>query len=37
MLPNNDVTADEYWEGSFGVNHCDNIVVFYGKYIAYFE
>lgn len=26
MLPNNDVTADEYWEGSFGVNHSDNQV-----------
>ena len=26
MLPSNDVTADEYWEGSFGVNHSDNQV-----------
>ena len=26
MLPSNDVTADEYWEGSFGVNHRDNQV-----------
>ena len=24
MLPSNDVTAVEYWEGSFGVNHSDN-------------
>lgn len=27
MLPSNDVTADEYWKGSFGVNHSDNQVV----------
>ena len=26
MLPSNDVTADEYWKGSFGVNHSDNQV-----------
>ena len=26
MLPSNDVTADEYWEGSFGVNHSENQV-----------
>ena len=26
ILPSNDVTADEYWEGSFGVNHSDNQV-----------
>ena len=26
MLPSNDVTAVEYWEGSFGVNHSDNQV-----------
>ena len=26
MLPSNDVTAHEYWEGSFGVNHSDNQV-----------
>lgn len=26
MSPSNDVTADEYWEGSFGVNHSDNQV-----------
>ena len=26
MLPSNDVTADEYWEGSFGVNHSDDQV-----------
>lgn len=24
MLPSNDITADEYWEGSFGINHSDN-------------
>lgn len=26
MLPSNDVTADEYWKGNFGVNHSDNQV-----------
>jgi len=26
MLPSNDVTAGEYWEGSFGVNHSDDQV-----------
>lgn len=26
MLPSNDVTADEYWAGSFGVNHSDEQV-----------
>lgn len=26
MLPSNNVTADEYWQGSFGVNHSDNQV-----------
>lgn len=41
MLPNNDVTADEYWEGSFGVNHSDNqvpqriIVKVYGSQANY--
>ena len=41
MLPSNDVTADEYWEGSFGVNHSDNqvpeqiVIKAYGAQAAY--
>ena len=41
MLPSNDVTADEYWEGSFGVNHSDNhvperiIIKVYGSQVDY--
>lgn len=41
MLPSNDVTADEYWEGSFGVNHSDNqvpqriVIKVYGSQVNY--
>lgn len=41
MLPSNDVTADEYWEGSFGVNHTDNqvperiVIKVYGSQVDY--
>lgn len=41
ILPNNDVTADEYWEGSFGVNHSDNqvpqriVIKVYGSQVNY--
>ena len=41
MLPSNDVTADEYWEGSFGVNHSDNqvpewiVIKVYGSQVDY--
>ena len=41
MLPNNDVTADEYWKGSFGVNHSDNqvperiVIKVYGSQVDY--
>ena len=41
MLPSNDVTADEYWEGSFGVNHSDNqvperiVIKVYGTQVNY--
>lgn len=41
MLPSNNVTADEYWNGSFGVNHSDNqkpehiIIKVYGSQAAY--
>jgi len=41
MQPSNDVTADEYWEGSFGVNHSDNqvperiVIKVYGSQVNY--
>lgn len=41
MLPNNDITADDYWEGSFGVNHSDNqipqriVIKAYGSQASY--
>lgn len=41
MLPSNDVTADVYWEGSFGVNHSDNqvperiVIKVYGSQVNY--
>lgn len=41
ILPSNDVTADEYWEGSFGVNHSDNqvpqriVIKVYGSQVNY--
>lgn len=41
MLPSNNVTADEYWEGCFGVNHSDNqvpkriIIKVYGSQVNY--
>ena len=41
MLPSNDVTAYEYWKGSFGVNHSDNqvperiVIKVYGTQVNY--
>ena len=41
ILPSNDVTADKYWEGSFGVNHSDNqvpqriVIKVYGSQVNY--
>ena len=41
MLPSNDVTAEEYWKGNFGVNHSDNqvperiVIKVYGTQVNY--